>query len=92
MTCSGCCVVAAAMVVHYVTDLASPHASLRVVVHIHPSHTIYIAGISIGRTMFETDRLPDGWVERLNNMDYIRVCGSGGVCVNVERAACGFDC
>ena len=27
----------------------------------------------IGRTMFETDRLPDGWVNRLNYMDEIWV-------------------
>jgi hypothetical protein len=25
----------------------------------------------IGRTMFETDRLPEGWAERLNRMDYV---------------------
>ena len=28
---------------------------------------------NIGRTMFETDRLPDGWVDRLNFMDEIWV-------------------
>ncbi len=30
-------------------------------------------GITIGRTMFETDRLPDGWAERLNSLDFIWV-------------------
>mmetsp|Transcript_8190 Transcript_8190/g.18679 ORF Transcript_8190/g.18679 Transcript_8190/m.18679 type:complete len:331 (+) Transcript_8190:38-1030(+) len=28
---------------------------------------------TVGRTMFETDRLPDGWPERLNGMDQIWV-------------------
>uniref|UniRef100_A0A6U4RKD1 Glycosyl transferase family 1 domain-containing protein n=1 Tax=Hemiselmis andersenii TaxID=464988 RepID=A0A6U4RKD1_HEMAN len=28
---------------------------------------------SVGRTMFETDRLPEGWAERLNRMDEIWV-------------------
>ena len=31
------------------------------------------AKIRIGRTMFETDRTPKGWVERLNKMDEIWV-------------------
>ena len=31
------------------------------------------AAYSIGRTMFETDRLPDGWAERLNRMDEVWV-------------------
>mmetsp|Transcript_18086 Transcript_18086/g.51778 ORF Transcript_18086/g.51778 Transcript_18086/m.51778 type:complete len:563 (+) Transcript_18086:66-1754(+) len=30
-------------------------------------------GYIIGRTMFETDRLPEGWVDRLNNMDEVWV-------------------
>ena len=34
-----------------------------------PAHS----GVRIGRTMFETDRLPDGWMERLNGMDYVWV-------------------
>lgn len=31
------------------------------------------AAYSVGRTMFETDRLPDGWAPRLNAMDEIWV-------------------
>jgi len=31
------------------------------------------AAFTIGRTMFETDRLPEGWVDRLNKMDLIWV-------------------
>jgi glycosyltransferase involved in cell wall biosynthesis len=31
------------------------------------------AGASVGRTMFETDRIPDGWVERCNAMDQVWV-------------------
>ncbi|KAJ8614518.1 hypothetical protein CTAYLR_000795 [Chrysophaeum taylorii] len=31
------------------------------------------AGIVVGRTMFETDRLPDGWVGRLNAVDEVWV-------------------
>ena len=31
------------------------------------------AAFSVGRTMFETDRLPDGWSERLNRMDEVWV-------------------
>jgi len=31
------------------------------------------ATIRIGRTMFETDRLPNAWAERLNQMDYVWV-------------------
>ena len=34
-----------------------------------PSH----AAVRIGRTMFETDRLPEGWAQRLNAMDYVWV-------------------
>eukprot|EP00456_Euglypha_rotunda_P051899 TRINITY_DN41881_c0_g1_i1.p1 TRINITY_DN41881_c0_g1~~TRINITY_DN41881_c0_g1_i1.p1 ORF type:complete len:173 (+),score=22.92 TRINITY_DN41881_c0_g1_i1:117-635(+) len=30
-------------------------------------------GVIIGRTMFETDRLPQGWTERLNKMDEVWV-------------------
>ena len=30
-------------------------------------------GYIVGRTMFETDRLPEGWVDRLNNMDEVWV-------------------
>ena len=45
------------------------------------------SGLRIGRTMFETDRLPNGWMERLNGMDYVwvptefhrRVFADGGV-------------
>ena len=37
--------------------------------HCPPPHS----GVRIGRTMFETDRLPDGWLERLNGMDYVWV-------------------
>ena len=29
------------------------------------------ARVRIGRTMFETDRIPDGWAARLNAMDYV---------------------
>jgi len=29
--------------------------------------------VTVGRTMFETDRLPDGWKERLNKMDHVWV-------------------
>jgi len=42
-------------------------------------HLQYVPGIkkiipyNIGRTMFETDRIPQGWVERLNYMDEIWV-------------------
>eukprot|EP00753_Platysulcus_tardus_P019730 PLAT7479.1.p2 GENE.PLAT7479.1~~PLAT7479.1.p2 ORF type:complete len:304 (+),score=123.49 PLAT7479.1:124-912(+) len=31
------------------------------------------AGYVVGRTMFETDSLPDGWAERLNGMDEVWV-------------------
>lgn len=31
------------------------------------------AAFTVGRTMFETDRLPDGWAKRLNNMDEVWV-------------------
>lgn len=31
------------------------------------------ACLNIGRTMFETDRLPDGWAEACNQMDYVWV-------------------
>mgnify|MGYP002637142725 CR=1 FL=1 len=31
------------------------------------------AAFAVGRTMFETDRLPEGWAERLNQMDQIWV-------------------
>ena len=31
------------------------------------------AGVSIGRTMFETDRLPEDWVRGCNRMDYVWV-------------------
>jgi glycosyltransferase involved in cell wall biosynthesis len=49
-----------------------------------PSHG---SAYSIGRTMFETDRLPSGWAERLNGMDEVwvpsnfmkTVCVEGGV-------------
>ena len=37
--------------------------------HCPPPHS----AIRIGRTMFETDRLPKGWQQRLNNMDYVWV-------------------
>ena len=37
--------------------------------HCPPPHS----GVRIGRTMFETDRVPDGWTERLNGMDYVWV-------------------
>ena len=30
-------------------------------------------GYVVGRTMFETDRLPNGWVDRLNNVDEVWV-------------------
>ena len=30
-------------------------------------------GFVVGRTMFETDRLPDGWADRLNNVDEVWV-------------------
>ena len=30
-------------------------------------------GYVVGRTMFETDRLPDGWADRLNNVDEVWV-------------------
>ena len=29
------------------------------------------ARIQIGRTMFETDRLPKGWEQRINKLDYV---------------------
>ncbi len=49
--------------------------------------------IKIGRTMFETDRLPDGWADRLNLMDFIwvptffhsRIFSSGGVAASKLR-------
>ena len=31
------------------------------------------ASLTVGRTMFETDRLPDGWADRLNKMDAVWV-------------------
>ena len=49
-----------------------------------PSHG---SAYRVGRTMFETDRLPSGWAERLNGMDEVwvpsnfmkNVCVEGGV-------------
>ena len=35
------------------------------------------AGFTVGRTMFETDRLPSGWDERLNRMDQVWVRSAG---------------
>ncbi|GMI34149.1 hypothetical protein TeGR_g9163 [Tetraparma gracilis] len=52
-----------------------------------PAGAAASGAILVGRTMFETDRLPGGWPERLNEMDEIwvptsfheRVFASGGV-------------
>src|SRR5207249_1622538 len=43
--------------------------------HILPNHLQRDpdAALNIGRTMFETDRLPDGWAEFCNQMDYVWV-------------------
>jgi glycosyltransferase involved in cell wall biosynthesis/MoaA/NifB/PqqE/SkfB family radical SAM enzyme len=43
--------------------------------HIFPPHFTHRtdAAFNIGRTMFETDRLPEGWVEGCNRMDRVWV-------------------
>ena len=38
-----------------------------------PAHEMGGPYYVVGRTMFETDRLPDGWVDRLNNVDEVWV-------------------
>lgn len=40
-----------------------------------PSQALY----TVGRTMFETDRVPSGWSERMNQMDEIWVPTRYGV-------------
>jgi glycosyltransferase involved in cell wall biosynthesis len=49
----------------------------------HDFQTNLYARRLIGRTMFETDRIPDGWVERCNAMDEVWVPSS----FNVETFA-----
>lgn len=38
-----------------------------------PSSRCPTSAVAVGRTMFETDRLPDGWARRLNAMDEVWV-------------------
>ena len=44
------------------------------------------AQIKIGRTMFETDRLPSGWAERCNQMDFVSQPRDGVRCSELSRA------
>lgn len=44
-------------------------------VSLYPTTTCppWYAHVAIGRTMFETDRIPNGWVRRINSMDQVWV-------------------
>jgi len=42
------------------------------------------AGFAVGRTMFETDRLPSGWDERLNRMDQVWVRNARVICLRLD--------
>ena len=57
---------------NYFTNLKNPRINI---IHSFPNnfHINRRASYNIGRTMFETDRIPDSWVEQCNKMDEIWV-------------------